>query len=88
MNNLYGSICLSDIPKELIQVGKNGKKYLNIYVNARREPSQWGHTHYIKVAGRIQGQNTPYIGDLKPSSQTTTTAPSANDTQQMNDVPF
>ena len=28
--NLYGSICLSDIPKDLIQVGTNGKKYLKV----------------------------------------------------------
>ena len=30
--NYYGSICLSDIPKEVIKEGKNGKKYLNITV--------------------------------------------------------
>lgn len=49
MENLYGSICLTDIPKELITVGKNGKKYLNVVINARREVSQYGYTHYIKA---------------------------------------
>lgn len=47
--NLYGSLCLTDIPKELITTGKNGKKYLNIVVNKRREVSQFGMTHYVKA---------------------------------------
>ena len=68
---LYGSICLSDIPEECIRTSeKNGKKYLNIEVNDRREPSQYGHTHYIKAsvkaADRKDGVNY-FIGDLKPS---------------------
>lgn len=69
MENLYGSICLTDIPKELITVGKNGKKYLNVVVNARREVSQFGHTHYIKAYCRREQQRDGvnyYIGDLKP----------------------
>lgn len=68
--NLYGSICLTDIPKELIQVGKNGKKYLPVNISARRTPSQYGHTHYIKVAakkGAVSADTNLYIGDLKPS---------------------
>lgn len=70
MENLYGSICLTDIPKELITVGKNGKKYLNVVINARREASQFGMTHYIKAyckkEQRRDGVNY-YIGELKPS---------------------
>lgn len=46
---MYGSLCLTDIPKELITTGKNGKKYLNIVVNKRREVSQFGMTHYVKA---------------------------------------
>lgn len=70
--NLYGSICLSDIPKDLIQVGTNGKTYLNVSVNQRREPGRYGHTHYIKV-NPPKGATVPsganlYIGDLKPSA--------------------
>lgn len=68
--NLYGSICLSDIPKELIVTAKNGKKYLNIQVNARREVSQYGMTHYIKAATRKEQRREGvnyYIGELKPS---------------------
>lgn len=70
MVNLYGSICLSDIPKELITTSKNGKRYLNIEVNELRQPSQYGATHAVKVsvkkAERKEGVNY-YIGNLKPS---------------------
>lgn len=70
MANLYGSICLSDIPKELITTSKNGKKYLNIEVNELRQPSQYGATHAVKMsvkkADRKEGVNY-YIGNLKPS---------------------
>lgn len=68
--DLYGSICLSDIDKSLITTAKNGKQYLNIELRERREPSQYGHTHYIKQVAKADlrkaGVNY-YIGDLKPS---------------------
>ena len=70
MANLYGSICLSDIPNEQITTSKNGKKYLNIEVNELRQPSQYGATHAVKVsvkkAERKEDVNY-YIGNLKPS---------------------
>lgn len=68
--NYYGSICLSDIPKELITTAKNGKKYLNVVVNQRREIGQYGHTHYIKAyakKGTVAPGTNLYIGELKPS---------------------
>lgn len=68
---LYGSICLSDIPKEAITTGKNGKKYLQINIGERRTPSQWGHTHYVRVYAKQdtlpEGTNL-FIGDLKIST--------------------
>lgn len=68
--NLYGSICIDEIDKDLIEVAKNGKRYLKIEVRDRREPSQYGHTHYIKQTcpkdKRKEGVNY-FIGDLKPS---------------------
>ena len=70
MANRYGSICLSDIPRELITTSKNGKKYLNIEVNELRQPSQYGATHAVKMSvkkgDRKDGVNY-YIGNLKPS---------------------
>lgn len=91
--NYYGSICLSDIPKELITTAKNGKKYLNVVVNQRRKIGQYGHTHYIKAyakKGTVAPGTNLYIGELKPSEfqdnhsvngQTTAPAPD-------NDSPF
>ncbi|MCM1440632.1 MAG: hypothetical protein NC131_15755 [Roseburia sp.] len=69
-DNFYGSICLNDIPKELITTAKNGKKYLNVVVNRRREVGQYGHTHYIKAyakKGTVSPDTNLYIGELKPS---------------------
>lgn len=70
MANLFGSICLSDIPKELITTAKNGKKYLNIEIKQMRQPSQFGHTHTVKASvkrdERQEGVNY-YIGNLKLS---------------------
>lgn len=36
------SICLSDLNKDLIQIGKNGKKYINLSLSTQEQPNQWG----------------------------------------------
>lgn len=92
--NLYGSICLTDIPKELITVGKNGKKYLNIVVNKRREVSQFGMTHYVKAHCKKEQQREGvnyYIGELKPSSYQSNNSTAQNSStvpNNENDLPF
>ena len=84
--SLYGSLCLSDIPKELISTGNNGKKYLNISIRQRREPSQWGHTHNVLVdipqEQRVKGSKAIYIGNLKVS------APKPPQSDTTKDLPF
>ena len=35
------SICLSDIPRERMSKGKNGKIYVNLTASKRREPDEW-----------------------------------------------
>lgn len=101
MVNLFGSICLSDIPKELITTAKNGKKYINIEVKLMRQPSQYGHTHTVKASvkknERKEGVNY-YIGNLKVSkfgsdseAQETTAveqAPAFSAPNDPNDLPF
>lgn len=104
MVNLFGSICLSDIPKELITTAKNGKKYLNIEVKEMRSPSQYGHTHTVKASvkkeERKEGVNY-YIGNLKvskygneeqptPVMQQPTVEPTAAvvDSDDPDDLPF
>ena len=95
--NFYGSICLSDIPKELITTARNGKKYLNVVVNQRREVGQYGHTHYIKAyakKGTVSTDTNLYIGELKPSefqegqAPSRPTYPPAPPTAQDDDYPF
>lgn len=47
---ITGSICLSDIPKDKIKIGKNGKKYLNICISELQNVSPYGDTHTIYVS--------------------------------------
>ena len=40
---LSGSICISDVPKELFVTGKNGKKYLNLTFFVSTDADQYGN---------------------------------------------
>lgn len=80
--NYYGSIELSKIPKEMIKAieTNHGKGlYLNVRVVERREPSQYGHTHFISCAPKKEEQRQDVtsgyyiIGDLKPAEQSVIT---------------
>lgn len=42
------SLCVSALPKEHIFEYK-GKKYIKLKVTAKREPDQFGKTHYVEV---------------------------------------
>jgi hypothetical protein len=68
--NLFGSICLTDIPKELIKevTTKDGKvkKYIDISVRTKLQVSEWGHTHYIRMSKK-SNDKVVYLGNLKPS---------------------
>jgi hypothetical protein len=43
------SICLSDLPKEHITEAKNGKKYVNLNVNRKKEADQYGKDLSVQV---------------------------------------
>lgn len=81
MANYTASICLTDIPRQFIREGRNGKKYLNIYIGERKQPSQYGDTHFIKVSiPREQQQEGEdyFIGDAKElAARTQQSAPKA-----------
>jgi hypothetical protein len=69
---LIGSICLTDIPRELIKnvVCKDGvtRKYLNISVVEMKEKSQFGDTHFISCAPKKDERKDGVkyiIGNLK-----------------------
>ena len=98
---LYGSICLSDIPREEIKAVtlKDGsvKKFLNISVIERKEKGMYGDTHFISCAPkkdeRKEGVNY-IIGDLKtwasepqmPTPEEIAAAPAV--TPEEDDLPF
>lgn len=44
------NICVSDLPKDKIIKGRNGKKYINLVLDERREVSQFGETHTITLS--------------------------------------
>lgn len=48
-NAISLSICLDDLPKEYITTGKNGKRYIKLNVNEKREADEWGNTHSVEV---------------------------------------
>lgn len=75
MSNLFGSICLSDIPREVMKkvMCKDGveRVYLNISIGAFKEPKTFNdkkYTHYVscapKNAERKEGVNY-YLGNLQ-----------------------
>lgn len=93
MSSLYGSICLSDIPRSQMKKvkTKDGKEkiYLNIFIGERKEPVTFDdrtYTHFVscspKKEERVEGENY-FIGDL----QTYTPQPSAPTAEQINEAP-
>ncbi len=83
---LTGSICLTDIPKDMITKSeKNGKKYLNIMVCERQEVSQFGQTHNIRLAAK-KDDKVVYIGNMKPYEQQAQPAPQTQ--EEDDDLPF
>ena len=91
--NYYGSLCLSDVPKRLIKEGKDGKKYLNIHIIERKEPSQFGETHFItascKKEDEVEGENRfiggcqPFVKTSSPTPEEIAEMPAANDNSEL-----
>lgn len=98
--SFYGQIdlaILGDIVRkqpELVKIvtGKDGKtrKFIDVYFNPRQTPSNYGHTHYMKVGvKKVEARQDVnyYIGDFKPKEpqqQQERAATSAD----VDDVPF
>ena len=106
MSNKYytGSICLSNIPKELIQEVKckdgQKRKYINVALMPSREPRIFGSrvlTHYLTCAPREERkEGVRYeIGDFTEREFGAQSAPTAApqsapapSTNQGGDLPF
>lgn len=63
------NICLSDIPKEKIETGNNGKKYVKLTVNQRKQADNYGNTHSIAMSKSKEERDakvdTVYVGSGK-----------------------
>lgn len=103
MSSLYGSICLSEIPRSQMKkvMCKDGKEriFLNIFVGEKKEPATFGnntYTHFVSCAPkkeeRIDGEQY-FIGDLQtynpqPSSPSPEQVASAPSISHNDDLPF
>ena len=101
--HLFGSICLSDIPREQMKkvMCKDGVEriYVNVFIGARKEPSRFGNnvfTHFVSCAPkkeeRVDGKSY-FIGDLQthnpqPSTPTPEQVASAPTVSADDDLPF
>lgn len=85
MSSLYGSICLSDIPRSQMKkiMCKDGKEriFLNIFVGERKEPATFGdrtYTHFVscspKKEERKEGETTSSV-TCRPTSRNRTRQP-------------
>lgn len=77
MASLYGSICLSDIPKECMKkvMTERGEKiFLNISIGEKKKPVTFGnrtYTHYVSCAPKQEERKEGVfygIGDLMEST--------------------
>jgi hypothetical protein len=63
------SLCLTDLPKDKMKVGKNGKKYINLCVSELREEGKFGDTHtvFVSQTKEERGANVPvtFVGSGK-----------------------
>lgn len=89
--NYYGSICLSDIPKDkIVKSEKNGKLYLNINVVKYKEENQYNNKYFIclpstKEERGKEGFSPCYLGNLKESDEKGNVKPIQD---ELDELPF
>ena len=86
------NICLSDLPKEAIHEGKNGKKYINLVCDERKEVGQYGDTHSISLSQSKEERQikTPkvYVGSGKEFIFENKRQPQSNGRSDGPDLPY
>ena len=87
-NMVECSICLSDIPAEHVFKGNNGKTYCKVKVVTRREPDQYGKTHYVELdTYKPQQQQQPQAPPQPQYPQQQAPAPQAPPAYQQPPAP-
>jgi hypothetical protein len=90
------SICLTDIPKSSIYESKNGKKYLNLDIIAKKETDQYGKNLTVALSQtkeqREAKAETVWLGNGKTLNFDAQAAPAAavpvQVVEQSEDLPF
>lgn len=69
-------VCLSDLPKEKMRKGNNGKIYITLIVDVRKDPDQWGQNLkvYVDQSQEDRQKHCPkiYVGGGKTYNNTIT----------------
>lgn len=90
------SLCAEDMKAHLKKSDKNGKHYISLVVDAKKETDQYGNTHTVYVSQskeqREAKQNKVYVGNGKEyKSQHNAPKPTENkptETKQDNSLDF
>lgn len=95
------SLCADDLKPHLTKSEKNGKYYVSVVVDERKETDKFGNTHtaYISQSKEQREAKQPkqYVGNGKefkfnsssPTPQETTNKPQSNSNEQpVDDLPF
>lgn len=94
----------NDIYVSSDDTGKAKSAYLSLNINERKEPSQYGKTHYCKAGisksfkeshdeALIKAINDTYLGDFKPyvfeaQNQAEVVSAPSLDVEEVDDLPF
>ena len=93
MNKHIIDICLSDIPESAKTVAKNGKVYVKLNLVERKQPGNYGETHFVCIAQTKEQREakapTIYCGSAKPLNFTpANNQPQFTAISDPNDLPF
>lgn len=90
------SLCAEDMKPHLNKNEKNGKHYINLVVDTKKETDQYGNTHTVYVSQskeqREAKQPKSYVGNGKEfkfsNSPQETPKPNQSNSNEDNGVPF
>lgn len=89
---LRGMLNLSKIDKNLITTNSRGEKVIWVDIIEKREPDQYGSTHYIALYNK-ETREKIYLGDFKPqefgnAASAPAPAPQDDSEKEGEDLPF
>ena len=84
-------VCLSDLPKEKMRKGNNGKIYITLIVDVRKDPDQWGQNLkvYVDQSQEDRQKHCPkiYVGGGKTYNFSTEKGTSPTQEERENLIP-